>query len=94
MAYTIAGKLKAKRQYDERRYPLTFYNDSKFTARYRLSKEVVKKLVQNYLDDMPAEKRHVRGKHGVPHSLKVGSYPISYKKYFFYIMTPPSKKKQ
>ena len=72
--------LLCAREFYQRRDPLTFYTETKFIQRYRLSKLVVRQLVKNYVAAMPREKRIVRGKHGVPHRVRVSTilcmYPL------------------
>ena len=65
---------KEKRDYFRRVDPFNAYSEKKFVARYRLSKEVCKVLIKDYV----ATRSHkiLRGKHAVPHSLRVCIYRL------------------
>ena len=62
----------AKREYYDRLCPLIFYTDTKFVQRYRLSKDVVKMIIQRFVDTQLV--KVPRGKHAIPHSLKVSIF--------------------
>ena len=59
----------ATRQYYKRIDPFTYYTDTKFLQRYRLTKPVVRLLIIKFVASL--EKKVLRGKHAVPHRLRV-----------------------
>ena len=61
--------LMVKREYHHRLDALSFYSERKFIQRYRLSKEVVRILVDNYVDSLPS--KELRGIHTIPHRIMV-----------------------
>ena len=66
--------LTVKREFYDRLHPLSFYTETKFVQRYRLSKAVVRILIKQYVGTK--KKKILRGKHAIPHSLMVNiSYP-------------------
>lgn len=64
--------LTVKREFYDRLHPLSFYTETKFVQRYRLSKAVVRILIKQYV--ATKKKKILRGKHAIPHSLMVSIY--------------------
>ena len=66
--------LNTIREYGNRLDPLSVYTDVKFVKRYRLSKEVVRLLIKNYV--ATRRRKVLRGKHAVSHRLRVSILAI------------------
>ena len=88
MTFKRAGNLKysnmvgyilsTERIYGVRLCPLSFYSDTKFVQRYRLTKEVVRILIRRFSDTQGPQEP--RGKHAISHKLKVCTF-------FFFTMS-------